>query len=145
MAVSEQLAVSSVVIEPTAVTNGAAAVTGVLDTNGAHYAEFEIVIGQESATNAEGCTLALTESSDATNYSTFDANFARSAEQSTAAGGKVVRYMVDCRKRSRYLKISVTPGTETGDDYTIACVGRLSRRLFDASASTDWADVCVIG
>jgi len=109
------------------------------------YAEIRMSFGSESNTNATGPTIALTESDDLTTYNTFHAGFARAAEDLTSA--KEVRYLIDCKSRKRYLKLTITPATTAASDaIQVTAIGTLYRNGVQPGSTTDMGDdVVVIG
>lgn len=122
-------------VAPQEVT-AAATVTANLDTLGARYATININFASEVNATAVGPTIALTEcdTTVASSFATFDADFARSAEDLTAAKG--VRYCVDCLGRMRYLRLTITAETHTTNDViTVGAVATLDR-LEESPSST---------
>jgi hypothetical protein len=136
-------------ISPQQIT-AAATVTANLDCLGARYAVIRMNFSSEATTNAAGPTLALTEcdTTVASSFATFDANFARSAEDLTAAKG--LKYCVDLLGRKRYLRLAITAGTHTsGDIYTICADASLTRLEEGPSSTTEMlvstSDIVVVG
>lgn len=128
----EQNVVTSVLISPRTSATSATA-TANLDCIGADYAKISIPIAAEANTNATSPTIRLLESDDTvvTNFATIVADDA--SVDFTAAICK--RYDVDLRGRKRYLRLSITPGTNgTNDNMTFAAVADLTK---DISPSTN--------
>jgi len=112
----------------------------------ANYAEIRMSFGSESNTNATGPTISLLECDNTvvTNHATFNSSFERSAEDLTTA--KEVRYLVDCRSRKRYLRLTITPATTTNDPIQVTAIGTLYRAGVEPGSTTDMGDdVVVIG
>jgi len=148
-----QSGIDTVLIAPTALAaaGGTAALTASWDLvqvdGRANYAEIRMAFCTESNTSAVGPTISLLECDNTvvTNHATFNSSFERSAEDLTAA--KEVRYLVDCRSRKRYLRLTVTPGTTAAND-KIHCtaIGTLYRTGVEPGSTTDCGDdVVVIG
>jgi hypothetical protein len=139
--INAQRGTDAILLAPQAMTNSAT-VTANLDTIGANYASIRIPLASEINDNAVGPTLSLLQSDDTvvTNFATITAN--RTAEDIAAA--KVVTYHVDLRGRKRYLRLSVSTGTTTNDDATIAAVSTLTRQTEEPSSASEMADAAVI-
>ena len=110
------------------------------------YAEIRMSFGSESNTDAAGPIISLLESDDTvvTNHATFNSNFERSGEDLTSA--KEVRYLVDCKSRKRYLRLTITPDTTTNGPIQVTAIGTLTRNGVQPGSTTDMGDdVVVIG
>lgn len=127
-----------ILLAPASQTNSATR-TANLDTRGAAYATIRMAFASEINTNAVGPTLALTESDDTvvTNFATFNADFARSAEDIT--GAKQIVYRTDLRGRKRYLRLAVTTATATNDNVTMGAVATLSRNAIEPASEASQA------
>ncbi len=138
----------TVLIASKAMTNTETA-TANLDTKRADYATININLGVEKNTDAVGPTIALLESDDTvvTNFATFDANYAKTALDLTAARQLV--YHVDLRGRKRYLRLSVTTATATNDDIVVGAIAETTRLAESPATTTGMVgstnDVVVIG
>lgn len=139
-----------ILIDPQTVTNGATA-TANLDCLGADYATIAIQFQSEDTTNLTGPALDLTESDDtvATNFATFDSNFAVTAGGEDLTNDRLRLYHVDTRSRKRYLRITITPGATTHDENTMAVLSCLHLLEEAPASTTDMVattnDVCVVG
>lgn len=131
----------TVLLSPHAMTNSAT-VTANLDCKGAGHATLRLLFAAELNTNAVGPTLSVLDSNDTvvSNFATVTAN--RTNEDLTAA--KEVRYEIDLRKRKRYLRLSVTTGTATNDNVTVACIATLTRNQEDPNTDAEMGDDSVV-
>lgn len=122
------------------------ALTARIDTQDADYATILISLGTELNTNATGVVLALLESDDTvvSNFATFDADFARTVTENTAAPGAVAVNHVNLAGRKRYLRLTVTPDTTTNGPVTISAVHGLQKVVMTGTAS-DYGDNVAIG
>ena len=111
--------------------------TANLDCKGADWATIRIACLAEVNTNAIGPTFRLSESDDTvvTNFATITAD--RAGSDGFLASAAVVRYDVDLRKRKRYLRLTVLPGTATNDGVTVSAIATLSRLEQTPSAHTN--------
>lgn len=115
-----------------------------LDGSGikANWATIRLYFRAEVNTSAVGPVISILESNDTvvTNFATIVAD--RTNEDLTAA--RLVRYEVDMRKRKRYLRVSLTPGTNsTNDLVTYTVLGTLSRVAQEPANETAQAEVVV--
>ncbi len=135
-----QSAVRSVVLAPAAAATTAR--TASIDTAGADYASIVVVASAELNTNSTNVSLNLRESDTtvATTFATFDANFATVLDNTQAA---VAVFNVDLKGRRRYLQIVVTPDTTTNGAVLTSCVSELVMERQGANASN--ADRVVVG
>lgn len=135
-----QRGVDTVVIATQLITDGAT-VTGNWDTRGGAHATVRIPFSIEESTYAADTTVSLLESDD-----TVASNFATiTADQSVdLTAAKEVRYEVDLRGRKRYLRLSVTAGSETGGEIMCGAIGTLTRYKSGPSSTTDMGDDTVV-
>lgn len=114
-------------------TLSSASASSSLDTLGADYAVIRVIVGPKLNTNAvTTCTIALTESDDATTYTTMVADVTKTV--GTAA--RIQEYHVDLKTRKRYLKVVTTPGTSTNDTLVITTIGTTGRLATGPSAAS---------
>ena len=118
--------------------------TANLDTKGADWATIRLAFLAEANTNAIGPTINLLESDDTvvTNFATVTAAIAGS--DGYLASAAEVRYEVDLRKRKRYLRLQIAPGTATNDGITVAAIATLSRKEKTPEAHSELAGVAVV-
>ena len=117
--------------------------TANLDCAGADYATITIVLGAEANTNSTNVAVRLLESdtTTATTFATFDANFNRTLDNTAAI---VAAYNVDLKGRKRYLRIELTPDTTTNGAVLSSVIGNLDLEV-DNIANSSNADVSVVG
>lgn len=117
--------------------------TANLDCAGADYATIEIVLGAEANTNSTNVPVRLLESDSttATTFATFDANFNRTLDNTAAL---VAAYNVDLKGRKRYLRIELTPDTTTNGAVLSTVIGSLDLEIENVANSSN-ADVVVVG
>lgn len=114
-------------------TDGTTA-TANLDMKGYDYATVIVNLGLEEGTDATNPTVALSEC-DTTVLTDFATVFANvSVDLQTA---RDVVYHVDMRGRKRYLQVSITAGTGTGNDIKVGAIGIQSRAEQDPASTTD--------
>ena len=137
-----QAQVRSVMLYPT--TAATTARTANLDTQGADYAQIEILLGGAANTNATGVVLALSESDDTvvTNFATFNSSFARTVAAGNTTGFVVVNN-VDMKGRKRYLRLTLTPDTTTNGAIITGAVALLNKEIKGANSAN--ADNVVTG
>ena len=141
MARTPQYGVDSVIIAATDAAT--AALTGNFDCQEGHYATVRVLFGVEKNTNATDVAIQLSESDDTvvTNFATFDADFNRNVDNTTAS---VATSHVDLRGRKRYIRLTVTPDTTTNGDIEIGAIGTLYKPVRSGTAS-DYGDDVIIG
>jgi len=127
----ERMAKTGVVLSSQLVTDGAT-VTANIDTKGADYATITVNCSVEEGTDANNPTLSIL-TGDTTAVSDFATIVANQSLDLSAA--RIVTYGVDLRGKKRYLRLSFTAGTGTGNDVTVGATYRLLR-LDKAPAST---------
>lgn len=130
----QTLAMQDTLLKATSMTNSATQTANwTVAQNG--WATIRLGFAIELNTNGVGPTISLLESDDTvvSNFATITAD--RSAEDLTAA--KIVRYEIDCRKRKKVLRLSVTTATATNDNVTFVAMGTLSRMADQPSSTTD--------
>jgi hypothetical protein len=115
-----------------------------LDASGitSDFATLRLCFHPEVNTSAVGPTLSVLEAdtTDVTNFATIVAD--RTNEDLTTL--RNVRYEIDCRKRKRYLRVLITPGTATANDsVTYTVCGTLTRKKQEPANETAQADVVV--
>jgi hypothetical protein len=143
-----QAGIDTVLVAPTngaANTNAKTASWDIVQTDGsAKYAEIRMLFAAELNTSGTGPTISLLESDDTvvTNHATIDSNFERSAEDLTSA--KEVRYLVNLLGRKRYLRLTITPVTDTNSVVDVGVVGTLTRTGVGPGSTTDLGDDVVI-
>jgi len=128
-------------IPPQAV--GTDAVTGVIDTRGYDYATVDVQLAA-AATSVSVSALAISEGDTTSAYTaitsltggTDSGNFTLPTADGTDSTGQVLRFEIDCRKRKRYLKVSLTnsasrvsAATATGHRIKDVPVGATQRGL----------------
>lgn len=135
-----QSGIDTVLFNPTGITDGATSTVN-FDCRAADYASIRILFDPEETTHARDTTVSLLESDDTvvTNFATITAN---QSVDLTAA--KEVRYEVDMRGRKRYLRLSITAGTGTGNNITFASVGTLTRNDLEPASTTAMGDDTVV-
>lgn len=111
-------------------------ITANLDTRGADYATILInMSAQSGGTSSDGITLSLLSSDDTvvTNFATVVADVTR-----TSGSAHCYRYDVDCRSRKRYLRLSVSTGTNgTNENCTVAANAMLFSLDEGAGSTTE--------
>lgn len=129
---SAQRAIDTYLIVNQLVTDGAT-VTANLDCADASWATIRVLLGTEEGTDATANVISLLtgETTDATNFTTATANLAEDLET-----GREVRYEVDLRGKARYLRLSVTAGTETASDIEVAAVASLTKNVVGPASTT---------
>jgi hypothetical protein len=132
---------SSIAIAPQSLASNTTT-TARIDCAGADYVTLRIQFGAKLNTNATGPTIALTASDDTvvTNFATFNASFARSAEDCTSA--KVVTYHVQPPKR--YLRVALTTPNSSNDVISACVLAELVKEI-SPIGTTGQGDVVVIG
>ena len=123
------------------VTDGAT-VTANIDCADSSWASVRVLLSTEETTHATANVISLLhgETTDATNFTTATANLAEDLET-----GRSVRYEVDLRGLGRYLRLSVTAGTETGSNINVAaCTTQWKNVVGPASTTAMGADTVVI-
>jgi len=140
MTVSAQKLIDTVLLRPQLVTDGAT-VTANLDCAGAAWASVRVNLSTEETTHANASTVSLLESDDTvvTNFATITADQSVNLET-----GQEVRYEVDLLGRKRYLRLSYTAGTGTGNDITVGSIGSLSRNVVAPASTTAMGDDIVV-
>ena len=136
-----QKGVDSVLI---GVTDAATAeLTANLDTKDGHYATIRLFLSAEANTNSTNVAMTLKESDDTvvTNFATFDADFDRTVDNTSAV---VATSHVDLKGRKRYLRLTVTPDTTTNGTVGIAAGATLYKSVRSGTAS-DYGDDRVVG
>jgi hypothetical protein len=112
------------IIVPQAMTNSAT-VTSNFDIQGkGSYATIRVAFASEASTSAVGPSISLLESDDTvvSNFATITAD--RTGE--AVVTSKQVVYHVDLRGRKRYLRLSVSTGTNaTHDNQVVAANGTI--------------------
>lgn len=115
---------SARVIQPPASVASTATTTCLFDTVGFDYAIIDILSGTQSTTDAAITTIRVYEADTDTNTSSFSAvvaltggtatgstvGFVIPAVTVTGLGGGI-QLQIDLRKRKRYLRLNMTPGT----------------------------------
>ncbi len=136
----QQAVVRSSVLAPIAAATTAR--TAAIDCQGADYATIVFHIGAELNTNSTNVALNLKESDTnaATAYVTFDANFAVTADNTSAT---VQAFNVDLKGRKRYLQVNVTPDTTTNGAVISAVTVGLVKEVQGANSGN--ADQVVVG
>lgn len=116
--------------------------TANLDLSGVHYATIAVSLGAEANTNSTNVALQLSESDDTvvTNFATFDANFNRTVDNTSAV---VAVNHLEANGRKRYVRLTVTPDTTTNGAVISSAVVVLDKAIRDAVADT--GDDVVIG
>lgn len=140
----QQSAVRSVVLPP--ITAATTARTAILDTQGADYVTFEVILGQQANTNATIPTITIAESDTtaSTSFATFSSGLSAVAAASNAATtGCLTAVHIDLKGRRRYQRITVTPDTTTNGAVLSAVVGVLDREFKGANSAN--ADKVVLG
>lgn len=124
------------------VTAATTARTAALDCQGVKNATIVVHIGAEANTNSTNVAINLSESDDgaATSATTFDANFSRTVDNTSAT---VAVDHVDMRGRKRYLHLTITPDTTTNGAVITDAVAILDKEVRDVTASS--ADDVVVG
>ena len=123
------------VLSPQLVTD-AATITGTIDTRGFAYLTIEWNADTEEGSGASATVLSILESDDTviTNFATITANVAPDY-----VNPHLRTYAIDLRGRKRYLRISFTAATETGD-ITISGTYRLYRGATAPNSTTEMTD-----
>lgn len=136
----------TLMIAPVAMTNTETQ-TANLDTRGADYAVIRFPVSAEKNTDGKGLTISLLESDDTvvTNFATFDSNFevTGAVDQQVAAKGRV--YLINCKARKRFLRLSLTTQNSTNDDLTVSAVGSLYVNEQEPASATAIHANAVIG
>lgn len=135
-------------ISPRATTGGSS-ITANLDTNAlgvysaakANTIEIDVILGSGVNTNVAAGTIQLLESDD-TNSSNFATIVANQAPALTAVG-TLSYYITDMGPRKRYLRVSVTDGTATNDQFKFAVMARVMAGE-EPVVSSDLATTAVI-
>lgn len=127
-----QNAKHEVLLSPQAITAGASAQAH-LDTKGGDYATLVLNFAAEVNTSAVGPTVSLShvDATDATAATTVTAD-----RVEDLANAHQVIYHVDTKSMKRYLRLSVTPGTNTSNDAVTAAAGAILTRLGEAPDGT---------
>lgn len=108
---------SVVSIASAAITAGSTT-SSVIDRLGYDYADIDVVLkGVEATTASTLVRLQESDDTENTNFATIDAlssgtGFTLPTSMSSAAAN-VFKMRVDCRKRKRYLRVQVSPGTHS--------------------------------
>lgn len=124
----------SVMLAPSAAAT--AVRTANLDTAGAHAATVLVHLGAELNTNSTNVAIQLSESDDqvATNFATFNADFNRTVDNTSAV---VAVNHLDLRGRKRYIRLTVTPDTTTNGVVLSSAVAILDKEIRDAASVGD--------
>lgn len=127
-----QLGTDSVLLG--AVAAATTARTANLDCQGSNYAVIRVALGAEANTNSTNVAVQLSESDDtyASNFSTFNANFNRTIDNTAAT---VATDMVDLDGRKRYLRLTITPDTTTNGAVISAAVATLYKEVITAEST----------
>lgn len=108
---------SKAAVDKILVGTGAAtvSVSASLDTAGYDHASIRVLVNARVNSSAETMSISVLESDDTvvTNHVTITAN----KTPTPAAAATEQRYELDLRKRKRYLRLVLTPGTHTSNDY----------------------------
>lgn len=121
MVVHAQTGIDTILWNWTQITDGATQ-TANLDCGSASHATVRILFGAEEGTNATATVLSLLMADDTvvTNFATVTTNLAPDSETT-----HMVRYEVDVKARGRYLRLSFTAGTATGNDVSSLAIATL--------------------
>ena len=116
-----------IAISQASTTNGATA-TGVIDRLGWDYLSLDVITSTSNDTTNNPSVLKLqhSDTTDATNYSDISGTVGDSDWTIPAAvtsGNWGVKYNVDCRELSRYIRVLVSPTTTQ----TITAIANLSK------------------
>ena len=116
--------------------------TANLDLAGIHNATILVSLGAELNTNSTNVAIQLSESDStvATTFSTFSADFNRTVDNTGAV--VAVNHLV-CGPRKRYVKLTVTPDTTTNGPVLTSAYVVLDKEIRDAKASS--GDDVVVG
>ena len=144
---------SKLIRMPAATTATNATQTMVFDTVGEagekyNYANLYVMCDTHATNGASIGTLAIKESDSSTAVSSHSAIVAFTGGTATStsvgyvipgastlgAGGGVIEFQVDLRKRKRYLSLNVTPGSTT---FQISALALLSRGSESADSTTE--------
>ncbi len=133
-----------------AMTNSAT-LTANLDTKGSGYAVVTMNFAIENSTTGIGATIAFTESDDTvvTNFGTFDTDFAITGADGDLTAAKIICFQVNLVGRKRYMRLSVSSGTNgTHDNLIVGAIAELSRLEVmpaNAAAMVGSGDVIALG
>jgi len=129
-----------VLLDPSAAATTAR--TANLDLAGIHNATILVSLGAELNTNSTNVAIQLSESDStvATTFSTFSADFNRTVDNTGAV--LAVNHLV-CGPRKRYVKLTVTPDTTTNGPVLTSAYVVLDKEIRDAKASS--GDDVVVG
>lgn len=139
MAKSSQALDYSILLAP--VTAATTARTAALDCRGADYATILVTLGAEANTNSTNVTLQLAEGDTTNSFATFNADFNRVIDNTTAV---VAAYHVDLKGRKRHLRLSISPDSSTNGAVISSAVAALDLEYKNVANSSN-ADVVVVG
>lgn len=124
-----------------------ATASATIDCKGASYATIALNLKTDgNTTDADGMVLALTEGDTTSSFATFDGAFALTALAKGTTPTDVVLHVNRGPSRARFLKISVTTGTNaTHDSAVVSATGLLSRLDDRPKSTSDMGTVVVIG
>jgi len=110
-------------------------IAGTVDCQDAMFAQIIVTCSIETNTDNTGPVVTIQESDDTvvTNFATFDADHARTIDNTATAVGS---FAVDCRGRKRYLRCLVTPDTTTNGLVGMHAVGQVLKIHDAAIAAT---------
>lgn len=119
------------------ITQGAT-VTANLDMRGADYATLIFDKGANTVATSNAVTISVLHS-DVTNATTF-ATVTANVTHGSSSGVHVYHLAPE----KRYVRISITPGTATGDATIYGCVAYVTRKESNPATGTDMATSAVI-
>lgn len=130
---------TTLVLQPQAMTNSAT-VTARIDTVGYRQVSLKILRNTNASASAGPMLVNLLHSDDTvvTNFVTLAAQVSEAFNSSTPT---VTRYEVDLKGKKRYLRLTVTSGTNgTHDNITISAAAELARPELTPSANSQLAN-----
>ena len=134
-----QLAGSKMAIIPVSTATTATA-TGNIDTIGYDEVKVVVLLDTQASTTSNPATLKLSESDDTvvTNFANVtqfvgDATDGFTIPNAVTSVGQVVEMNIDCRKRKRYLKVSITPAGAAQVVGAVAIMGKAENSTLSAA------------
>jgi len=134
--------VESVLLAP--ITAATTARTANLDIADANYATIRVLLGAEATTNSTNVAIQLSENDTTvvSNFVTFDASYNRTVDNTA---GRVAVSHIDCEGRKRYIRLTITPDTDTTAGPVITSALASVTKSVMTGAAADYGDDVVFG